>query len=46
MPAPQVIRFASMDIANALHAKGIVYTFRFYAINAGGLIHVADERGF
>ncbi|MCB1198567.1 MAG: Glu/Leu/Phe/Val dehydrogenase [Deltaproteobacteria bacterium] len=33
---------ASMDIANALHAKGIVYAPDF-AINAGGLIHVADE---
>lgn len=33
---------ASMDIANALHTKGITYAPDF-AINAGGLIHVADE---
>ena len=33
---------ATMDIADQLHTKGIVYAPDF-AINAGGLIHVADE---
>ncbi|MEZ4704313.1 MAG: Glu/Leu/Phe/Val dehydrogenase dimerization domain-containing protein [Bdellovibrionota bacterium] len=37
---------ASMDIANALFEKGIVYAPDF-VINAGGLIHVAQElRGY
>ncbi|MCB0271979.1 MAG: Glu/Leu/Phe/Val dehydrogenase [Bdellovibrionales bacterium] len=37
---------ASMEIANRLHEKGITYAPDF-AINAGGLIHVADElQGF